>query len=439
MISSAKSPSFNWRALLAAPFVTLPALVTALLAVQHAHAETAPLTLEMAVRHALHRSAAHQAAQSATQASAEAAAQAGQLPDPMLKLGIDNLPVEGPDRWSLSRDFMTMRRIGIEQSWVSADKRAARSARAGQIVALQQAEAAMHAADTRAEAALAWIQMRHAQRAQAFATELAKHAGDDLAAVQAAHRGGKASAADVTQAQLALTRAQDGRARAAQALDTARIALQRWVQVPVESVDEALPPLTLPAAMREDGQLDQHHPLLLKSARASELAESDVIVAKTERQQDWRFELAFSQRSSPYANMLSFGVTIPLTVNPSQRQDRSIGEKAAQATAARLQQDETRRMVAAELAALQAATQQSSERATWLREQALPLARQAVDLAVAAYRSGGGGLSAVFNARRMLVEQQLQIAELERDAALAWAQLSFPLQGDTAATQEVRP
>ncbi len=413
-------------------FAILPALLAALLPVQRAQAEATPLSFEMAVQHALHRSAAHQAAQSATQASAEAAAQAGQLPDPMLKLGIDNLPVEGPDRWSLSRDFMTMRRIGIEQSWVSADKRAARSARAGQMVALQRAEEAMHAADTRAQAAQAWIQLRHAQRAQAFAAELAKHTADDLAAVQAAHRGGKASAADVAQAQLALTRAQDARARATQEKEAARIALQRWVQVPVDAVDDTLPPLTLPAAMLHDGQLDQHHPLLLKARRSTELAESEVAVATTERRPDWSFELAYSQRGSAYANMLSFGVTIPLTVNPAQRQDRSIAEKAAQATTARLQYDEVRRALAAELAALQVATTQASERAAWLRQQALPLARQSVDLAVAAYRGGSGALSSVFSARRMLVEQQLQIAELERDAALAWAQLALPLQ-------EVRP
>ena len=415
------------------------ALFAALLSSAFSHAETPPLTLETAVRHALHHSAAHLAAQSATQASVEAAALAGQLPDPMLKLGIDNLPVEGPDRWSLSRDFMTMRRIGIEQSWVSADKRAARSARAGQMVALQQAEAAMHAADTRAQAAQAWIQMRHAQRAHTFAAELAKHTADDLAAVQATHRGGKSSAVDVAQAQLALTRARDGRAHAKQELEVARIALQRWVQVPVESVDDTLPPLTLPAAVLEDGQLDQHHPLLLKARRATELAESDVAVASAERRPDWSFELAFSQRASPYANMLSFGVTIPLTVNPAQRQERSIAEKAAQATTARLQYDEARRAIAAELATLQAAKKQSSERAAWLSQHALPLARQAVDLAVAAYRGGSGTLSSVFSARRMLVEQQLQIAELERDAALAWAQLAFPLQPEAVAMQEARP
>ncbi len=423
-----------WLTLLA--LVLVPACLPA-------QADTAALTLEMAVRHALHRSAAHQATQSVTQASVEAAAQAGQLPDPMLKLGIDNLPVEGPDRWSLTRDFMTMRRIGIEQPWVSADKRAARSERAGQMVALQDADALMHAADTRTQTALAWIQMRHAQRAAAFATELARHSADDLGAVQAAHRGGKASAAEVAQAQLALVRTQDGSARTRQELNSARLALQRWVQTPVESVDDAMPPLNLPEVRLEAARIGEHHPVLIRARRAQALADSEVTVASTERRPDWRFELAFSQRSSPYANMLSFGVTIPLTVNPGQRQDRSVAEKAAQATAARLQYDEAQRALVAELGTLQLTSASLSERAAWLGKHALPLARQAVDLAVAGYRSGSSTLSAVFAARRMLVEQQLQIAELERDAALAWAQLAFPMETTKAATQvaaqEARP
>ena len=48
----------------------------------------------------------------------------------MLSAGIDNLPVTGPDRFSTSAEDMTMKRIGIAQEWVSADKRAAREAAA---------------------------------------------------------------------------------------------------------------------------------------------------------------------------------------------------------------------------------------------------------------------------------------------------------------------
>ena len=51
----------------------------------------------------------------------EMAVAAGQLPDPVLKLGIDNLPVNGADRLSLTNDFMTMRRVGLMQELTNTD------------------------------------------------------------------------------------------------------------------------------------------------------------------------------------------------------------------------------------------------------------------------------------------------------------------------------
>ena len=65
------------------------------------------------------------ASDAAARGAREMAVAAGQLPDPVLRAGVDNLPVNGPDAWSLDRDFMTMRRIGVMQEYVSSAKRAA--------------------------------------------------------------------------------------------------------------------------------------------------------------------------------------------------------------------------------------------------------------------------------------------------------------------------
>jgi hypothetical protein len=54
------------------------------------------------------------AAQASVRASSEASVRAGQLPDLMLKAGIDNLPVTGQQKFTVGQDFMTMRRIGID-------------------------------------------------------------------------------------------------------------------------------------------------------------------------------------------------------------------------------------------------------------------------------------------------------------------------------------
>ena len=87
----------------------------ALLVAGAVHAQPSPLTLDAALQSATDRSASMQAAQASVLARSEAAVKAGQLPDPMLKAGIDNLPVNGGQRFTVGQDFMTMRRIGIEQ------------------------------------------------------------------------------------------------------------------------------------------------------------------------------------------------------------------------------------------------------------------------------------------------------------------------------------
>ena len=80
-------------------------------------AQAASLTLDDALRLAQERSRQLPAQDAAASAAREMAVAAGQRPDPTLKAGINNLPINGPDRFSLTRDFMTMRSIGVMQEF----------------------------------------------------------------------------------------------------------------------------------------------------------------------------------------------------------------------------------------------------------------------------------------------------------------------------------
>lgn len=164
------------------------------------------LTLRAALQQATSRSTALQAGQAAERAGAHAAIRAGQLPDPMLHVGVDNLPLSGPAGFSLARDSMTMRHVGIEQEWLSADKRARRSALAHRELAQERAATLVRLADVRRQTALAWLDATFVARALELAQALVKQMDQELAAVRAAYRGMRASAAEVT-------RAQAGRAR----------------------------------------------------------------------------------------------------------------------------------------------------------------------------------------------------------------------------------
>lgn len=386
------------------------------------HAQSTGLTLNEALQLSLQRSPLTRAADASVQASREAAVKADQLPDPTLKVGIENVPVNGPDRWSTTRDFMTMRQVGIEQQWVSSDKRAARAERAQRAVEMEEGNYLDNIARVRMETAKAWVNVLYGQRALALFRTIEKQTAEDLAAVRAAHRGAKATAADVAQAQLALSQAQDATRKSEQDLRNARLALTRWTSVPVESVADETPSLVSHVPNLPVEELEKYHPLVLAARRAINLADAETTVATRERRPDWTIEAGFSQRPE-FSNMVSIGVSIPLPVNPSRKQDRDIAEKSALGTKARLQYEDALREVQTEIQSLSTTLESTKERLALLNAELLPSAAQQAELATAAYRAGTGSLSAVFNARKTLVERQLQVAELEREAALTWAQL----------------
>src|SRR5471032_1575826 len=139
--------------------------VTMTAALLPAFALAAPLTLEQAVDLAVQRSESTRSARAGALSAAESARAAGQLPDPTLQAGIDNLPVTGAGAFGTTSDSMTMKRIGISQEWLSSQKRAARQAAAGAVVARDDAEVQSAVADARLQTALAYVDSFYAKEA----------------------------------------------------------------------------------------------------------------------------------------------------------------------------------------------------------------------------------------------------------------------------------
>ena len=65
-------------------------------------AVAAPLSLDQAIDLAVQRSQMARSAQAGAMSAAEMARAAGQQPDPMLSVGIDNVPATGTNRFSTS-------------------------------------------------------------------------------------------------------------------------------------------------------------------------------------------------------------------------------------------------------------------------------------------------------------------------------------------------
>ena len=135
-----------------------------------------PLTLAEAQRLAVERSRMLAGQDSAVAASRELAVAAGQLPDPVLKLGVDNLPVDTSDRFSLTRDFMTMRQIGVMQEITRSDKRQARADRFEREAEKTLAEREGTIAAIQRNTALAWLDRYYAEAMATVVAEQSREA-----------------------------------------------------------------------------------------------------------------------------------------------------------------------------------------------------------------------------------------------------------------------
>ena len=81
------------------------------------------LSLEEALRQADAHSPRLVAQRHAVAAAEQQTTRAGELPDPRFKLGLENLPVTGPDRFRYGVDSMTAGVVGLAQEFPNAAKR----------------------------------------------------------------------------------------------------------------------------------------------------------------------------------------------------------------------------------------------------------------------------------------------------------------------------
>jgi outer membrane protein TolC len=367
------------------------------------------------------------AAQDAALAAArDMAVAAAQLPDPVLKIGIDNLPVNGAGRGSLTADSMTMRRIGVSQEVTRADKRALRSGRYRLQADKDLAEKDKIIAAIERDTAIAWLDRYYADAANAVLAAQREQAVNEQQAAQAAYRAGRGSQADVLAAKSSVAQLDDRIDDGARRAHAARIALARWIG------DAAALPLstapatdTVPLDPATLGTRLARHPDMAVLAKQIGIADADAKLAEADKHPDWTVEVGYQQRGPGYGNMVSFGVSVPLQWDRKNRQDRELAARRAAADRAQAEYDDMLRAHVAETGALLAEWQTSRKRLSRYADTLLPLARERSAAVLAAYRGGKATLQDVLNARRAELDTRLSALQLEAEAARLWAQLNF--------------
>jgi outer membrane protein TolC len=384
------------------------------------------LSMQEAQRRAVERSRQLAAQDSAVSASREMAVAAAQLPDPVLKLGIDNLPVNGADRFSLTRDFMTMRRIGVMQEITRGQKRELRGQRFEREAEKSLAEKDATLAAIQRETALAWLERYYAEATAGVLAEQVTQARLEVQAAEAAYRGARAGQADVFAAHSTLAGLEDRSSEFARRIAVAKANLARWIGEGADAPLGARP--AMDAIPLDVNALENHltaHPEIVAMTKQAEVADAEARVAQASRTPDWTMELAYQQRGPDFSNMVSVGVSVPLPWDRANRQDREVAAKLAMAEQMRAQRDEMLRAHIGEVRAMIVEWQNGRERLARYERELVPLARERARAALAGYQGGKTSIADLLSACRNESDVRMQAVQLEMDTARLWAKLSF--------------
>ncbi|CPR13676.1 TolC family protein [Brenneria goodwinii] len=350
---------------------------------------------------------------------------ATQLPDPQLRFGVENLPLGGNNGSRLTREGMTMQRIGVMQTYVSSSKREnkAQSFRV-EAASLRSNSEAIRARLQR-ETAQAWLELALSQQTLKEVKSLVNESQRQIPLQRASVvAGGEASS--VLDARLTLAAMQDKLADAERDVQIARARMVQLTGIADINIRGALPRFErLPASPDELSKTIHLHPEMQLAQRESELAQARAAQSAVAATPDVGVELYYAKRGDDYDDMAGIMVTVDLPLFKSQRQDKDYAADVARTQEARDRVLLTGREHQAQLETLIAQYQAAQSRWQRQKNEVLPLQQQRIKLIQTQYQSGSSDLAAVLEARRSLLESQIDAQTTAREMAQLWAAIRY--------------
>ncbi len=405
-------------------------IVVAVVFASHAYAQqTIPLTLAEAEDLALANEPGRTALLARAHALTERSVAAGTLPDPTMRVALNNYPVESG---SFTTEGMTNFFVGLHQAFPPGDTRSIDTQRYTSLADQMTASAGTRSREVLAAARRTWLEAYYWQEANRLVSET-RPFFDDLAAIaRSLYAVGRKNQQDVLRAELELSRLDDRLIDIERQQAQSRAALGQWVgDAARRPIAEKLPGWdALPPRDDLVGDLAVHPALEAADANiAAQQAAADL--AEQKYKPGWAVDLGYSFRegylpdATPRSDMISLQVTVDLPfLGRKSRQDRTLAAALDELQAARDDRETTRRLLASRLDAEYARWQQIDRRLDLYESKILKQTGEQAEAALVAYQSDRGDFSDVMrgyiddlNAR--LDHVRLQVERAESYTALA--------------------
>lgn len=352
-----------------------------------------------------------------------------QLPDPIIQLGVENLPT---DTFAFDQEEMTMKVIGLQQTFPPLGTLRTKTdgfmARARAEDAMLEDRELMVLQGVRAS----WLELYYQFQAEALIKETEKTFKELVQIAQFRYRAGRGTQFDMIQAELELGLLREKVTEIEMEKDVILAELGNWIgaahiERPAPVRFPVLPPLPSQDGVRT--KINSHPSVVAAQSRVA-AARVGVEAARAEYRPMTMLQLSYGQRSfedmpDNVSGMLSF--SLPLF--PGKRQDRMVQASRGEVEAAKDEVEAQRRKLYEMVESAFRRWSRLDERYTHFEKDVLPLAAQYSKTTLSAYQSGVAEFSEQVRARVQELEYGLMALRLQVDRTKEHANLLY-LAGD---------
>lgn len=387
-----------------------------------------PLTLTEAEDLALEQEPGQAAFLARADALEERSVAVGQLPDPKLRMGLANFPIESG---GFATEGMTQAQLGLRQSFPPGRSRSVSTRQFQSLAAEMSENADARGRDVLTSVRNAWLETYYWNQAHVIVTESRPFFADLVMITRSLYAVGKKDQQDVLRADLELSRLDDRLIEINRQRAGARAALGEWVglesQRPIAKTLPTWESIAALEAMRADLVT---HPALQAADARIDARGAGIDLAKEKYKPGWALDLGYGYRDgslpsgTPRSDFVSLSVTMDLPFFRKNRQDRGLSAALSERRAATESKDELLRRLSSQLDAEYARWQDISRRVDLYERLILTQAEDQAKAALAAYQSEAGDFADVMRGFIDDLNTRLDHIRLQVERAQSYAVLA---------------
>ncbi|UQN41045.1 TolC family protein [Agarivorans sp. B2Z047] len=394
----------------------------------------APLNIERAVELALSSDPSENLYAQRQQQIAAMGVQSGQLKDPMIRLGLANLPT---DSFKFDQDPMTQLSVGLAQEFSRGNTREL----SGQRYQILEQQTGYKAAERRLELSQQirqmWLSVRFANTAQHLLAENKQLFARNVEHVRGQFELGYKQSQDLFQAELQLSKFDEQIAAFSQQEQAYRGQLATWLGAQAyQPFDSALPQWDATANYVEQANTEHYtllsqHPLVLVKQAAIDEAEKQIEIANEAYKPAFKVEVGYGHRNSrdmdgsARPDLVSGFLSMDVPLFTDKRQDQAVISATRGKGVKQAERDLVLKNMNGRLNGQVAQVQNLNLRLARYQQTLLPQAKANTQAAIQGYQSNTVSFDLVVKAFMDETALQLEFEQLQTQQYQSLAQVRY--------------